>query len=118
MNRLSHSALLVVVLLGSAFSVLAQTPTPTTTTQPNQESHVETDELFILNIKERRIQEENFEAATAVVIGDEDPKRLRVEAGVSARAQSIDVLLRNVTGSVRFRGSLRRILDLLNSHPR
>ena len=79
---------------------------------------VQADELFVLDIKERRISEKDFEASTAVAAGADSQKGVRVQAGVLVQAQTIDVLLRNVKASVRFRGSLQRILDILNSHPR
>jgi hypothetical protein len=40
-----------------------------------------------------------------------------MNVGVEVRAGKIDVLMRNVTGTVRFRGSIQRILDLINSRP-
>jgi hypothetical protein len=78
-------------------------------------ARIQADESFELNIKERRITEANYQNSTAVTIGAEDFKNVRVQIGVALRAQSIDVLLRNVTGSVRFHGSLQRILDLVKA---
>ena len=111
-------SLVVMILMTASVTMVAQDRVSVPVSPPPiHSSLVEADELFVLNIKERRISERNFEAATAVAIGD-DAKGVSVKAGVSLQAESIEVLLRNVTGSVRFRGSLKRILDLVNSHPR
>jgi hypothetical protein len=74
----------------------------------------EADESFELNISERRITEQNFFASTAVAAGEEGARGLDLRIGVAVGAERIDVTLRNVRGSVRFRGSLdalRRVLD-------
>jgi len=72
------------------------------------------DENFELNIAERRITERDFYASTAIETDGGDSHGLSLRVGVGVGASEIDVLLRNVRGSVRFRGSLdvlRRILD-------
>jgi hypothetical protein len=72
------------------------------------------DESFELNIAERRITEQNFFASTAVAAGEEGARGLDLRVGVAVGAERIDVMLRNVRGSVRFRGSLdalRRVLE-------
>jgi hypothetical protein len=72
------------------------------------------DENFELNITERRITERDFYASTAIETGAGESHGLSLRVGVGVGASEIDVLLRNVRGSVRFRGSLdalRRILD-------
>jgi hypothetical protein len=72
------------------------------------------DENFELNIAERRITERDFYASTAIETEAGDARGLSLRVGVGVGASEIDVLLRNVRGSVRFRGSLaalRRILD-------
>ena len=71
-------------------------------------------EDFELNIAERRITERDFYASTAIETEAGDANGLSLRVGVAVGASEIDVLLRNVRGSVRFRGSLdalRRILD-------
>lgn len=71
-------------------------------------------ENFELNIAERRITERDFYASTAIETDAGDSHGLSLRVGVGVGASEIDVLLRNVRGSVRFRGSLevlRRILD-------
>ena len=78
---------------------------------------VSVDETFELNIVERRITENDFVAATAVGFESHEGKNVRINVGVEVRAEKIDVLMRNVTGTVRFRGSVQRILDLINSRP-
>ncbi len=120
MNSAIHKATLAaLILMAATVTIVAQSRTQTPTSiPPIHSSLVQADELFVLDIKERRISERNFEAATAVAIGDDDRTGVSVKAGVSLQAQTIEVLLRKVSGTVRFRGSLQRILDLVNSHPR
>ena len=75
------------------------------------------DEDFELNIAERRITEQSFFASTAVNVS---AGALRLGVGVALGAGRIDVLLRNVSGRVRFRGSLdalRRVLDAHGATP-
>lgn len=72
-------------------------------------------ETFELNISERRITEQNFNASTSVEAGEESARGLRLRIGVGVGAEQIDVLLRNVHGLVRFRGTLDRVLELINS---
>lgn len=70
------------------------------------------DETFDLDIDERRITQQHFEASTSV--GTEGAHGFNLRIGVELGAERIDVLLRNVRGRVRFRGSLERVLDILN----
>ena len=89
----------------------AATPTP----PPRAAGGVNED--FELNIAERRITEADFFASTSVG-GAAGSLSLRV--GVALGAERIDVLLRNVRGRVRFRGSLdalRRVLDAHRTTP-
>jgi hypothetical protein len=86
-------------------------PAPVPTSALTQGS---SDEDFDLNIPERRITRENFFASTELAAGDESARGLSLRVGVEVGAERIDVLLRNVQGHVRFRGSLdalRRVLD-------
>jgi hypothetical protein len=61
----------------------------------------------------RRINEKDFHAETAVET--DGARGLQVGVGVALRASDIEVLLRNVRGHVRFRGSLAPVLRLLNA---
>jgi hypothetical protein len=71
------------------------------------------DETFDLDIDERTFTRENFEASTSVAT---DPSGgLDLQIGVALSAGRIDVLLRNVRGQVRFRGTLSRVLDAIGS---
>lgn len=81
--------------------------------RPAAAAQSDADESFELNIAERRITEQNFFASTAVAAGEEGARGLDLRVGVAVGAERIDVTLRNVRGSVRFRGSLdalRRVL--------
>ena len=73
------------------------------------------DETFELNIVERRITDSNFEASTSVSTDGDNALDLQVGVGLSA--SRIDVLLRNIRGSVRFHGTLDRILEILRNRP-
>ena len=84
---------------------------------PPQDTRTMTDETFELNISERHIQEKDFQASTSLEVATGSAKDVKVQVGVSVRASTIDVTLRNVTGTVRFRGSLQSILDLLQTRP-
>ncbi|HKP46749.1 MAG TPA: hypothetical protein VJT50_09125 [Pyrinomonadaceae bacterium] len=99
----------IALFLGAtASTAAAQNPAP-----PSAGTQTEADETFELNIAERHIQEKDFQASTALEIATGHQKDIRVQVGVSVRASSIDVTLRNVTGKVRFRGSLQTILNIL-----
>ena len=73
------------------------------------------DEDFELNIVERRITEESFSASTAVELGGEAGRGLSLRVGVAVGAERIDVLLRNVRGTVRFRASLEEVTRRLGA---
>lgn len=74
------------------------------------------DQMFELNFDERRFSQADFEASTDVETNG-GSRGLNVRVGVSLTAGRIDVLLRNVRGSVRFRGSLDRIFEILGKRP-
>ncbi|HYG08575.1 MAG TPA: hypothetical protein VD835_01245 [Pyrinomonadaceae bacterium] len=92
----------------------APSPVSAANAQPN------VDENFELNIAERRITERDFFASTAIEAGESSARGLSLRIGVALGASEIDVLLRNVQGRVRFRGSLealRRVLDARRPPP-
>ena len=64
-------------------------------------------ETYALDIAEKRIDRESFEAGTAVRIGDAQGVQVHVGAGVAAR--TVAIVLRNVNGTVRFRADLSRL---------
>jgi hypothetical protein len=79
-----------------------------------QNAGEDVDENFELNIAERRITERDFFASTSIETEAGAAHGLSLRVGVAVGASEIDVLLRNVQGRVRFRGSLealRRVLD-------
>ena len=94
------------------------TPAPAIKQQnvaPDSTQRTQADETFELNITEKRITERDFAASTSVEAGEESARGLRLRVGVELGASEIDVLLRNVRGSVRFRATLERVLDRLNA---
>lgn len=94
------------------------TPAPAVEQQnaaPDSTQRTQADETFELNITERRITERDFAARTSVEAGEESARGLRLRVGVELGASEIDVLLRNIRGSVRFRATLGRVLDRLNA---
>jgi hypothetical protein len=100
-------------------SISAQTrsgaPVARQTSTPVQQPATSVDEDFELNIAERRINETDFQAETAVEAGGEAARGLNLKVGVAVGAREIDVLLRNVRGHVRFRATLEPVLRLLDA---
>lgn len=113
-TKLSRTFCVCLMLLASAVYAEAQTRTAARTQEPSPrqgaESRTNADEDFELNITERRITEANFEASTEVEIGGAGERGVNLKVGVAVGAESIDVLLRNVRGRVRFRASLEPVL--------
>jgi hypothetical protein len=72
------------------------------------------DETFELNIDEQHYSQESFEAATAVGTKSAE-NNLDLQVGVALASGRIDLTLRKVHGSVRFRGTLDRILELFDN---
>jgi len=113
--RLVIRALLSLCLgIGTAYVASAQSRTSPLNVANDQQPHTELTESFELHIPDRRITQANYQAGTAVELIPQDRNDLRLHVGVNLRADAIDVHLQNVTGTVRFHGSLQRILDLLN----
>lgn len=94
-------------------SAQTQTGAERPASPPQQPARADADEEFDLNIEQRRISEKDFHAETAVEAGGAGGLQLGV--GVVLRASDIEVLLRNVRGHVRFRGSLAPVLRLLEA---
>lgn len=113
MNLASRIVLMLAIIASTAMVCASQQRLPPADTV----QRVSTDETFDLNIVERRITENDFFAATSVGFDSRDGKNVSMNVGVEVRAGKIDVLMRNVTGTVRFRGSVQKILDLINSRP-
>lgn len=95
-------------------TVLAQTAPP--------ENKTTADENFQLNIGEKRTVEKNYERSTQVSINsDNSQKSLSVGVGAAVKAESINITLRGITGTVRFRASLeslqQRIEHLKQNRP-
>jgi hypothetical protein len=122
----AHFAL---VVFASACALVPDAPAQTTATTPATNAapavrqpapdadaarRTNADETFDLNIPERRISESNYEASTSVEILEEGTSGVNLRVGVMLGASNIDVLLRNVRGRVRFRGSLESVLQRLN----
>ena len=126
--KFSRRILLVsLTLLGTSFSALGQTQNPQPIQQPTPaiapaapspisvsapQTRTKADETFELNIVERRYSQENFEASTAIGTGG-DSQKLNLQIGVALVSGKIDVLLRNVHGTVRFRGNLERLFQII-----
>lgn len=104
-----------VVCLGQAPRATIADKSKTIAVKPVEPATVQldSDQTFELNFDERRFSETDFEASTEVQTNG-GSHGLNVRIGVSLTAGRIDVLLRNVRGSVRFRGSLDRILEVLS----
>jgi hypothetical protein len=115
-NTIAISFIIILAALASAQSPNPATPNPTPqAADANSAERIRADETFELNITERRITKHNLEASTSVEVGDESAQGLHLRIGVGVGAQEIDVLLREVHGSVRFHGSLDRVLQRINA---
>jgi hypothetical protein len=114
--KLFRATLVFLVIATSSAVALAQDESKANTdVAPQSETRTNADESFELNITERRITEQNFEASTSVEAGEESARGLRLKVGVGVGAEEITVLLRNVRGRVRFRATLEPVLKLINS---
>jgi hypothetical protein len=113
--RLLKPIFVCVLLAAASAGTSAQTqpaePRAPAIQQSTQSAGTDADEEFDLNIDLRRISEKDFHAETAVET--DGALGLRLGVGVALRASEIEVLLRNVRGHVRFRGSLAPVLRLL-----
>lgn len=114
--RLSYAGLMLASMLASA---AAQTRSNDTQLRPSSQTAPEAtqssaDEDFELNIGERRITRDDYEASVSVAVGEEGARGLNLRVGVAVGASQIDVLLRNVRGRVRFRATLEQVLRRLN----
>ena len=114
-------AFLFFIASTSAVFVCGQNPPDKSAEKPRSVAPVavsapNVDETFQLSIDERRFTKTDFEASTDVDTGGE-PGGLNVRIGVSLTAGKIDVLLRNVQGKVRFKGTLDRILEVITRRP-
>lgn len=83
-----------------------------TGTASAQQSQV--DETIDLNIPQRHIVQQNYRASTSVEIGPEQTRGIWLRVGVGVFASNIDVKLLNVTGRVRFRGTLEDVIKRIN----
>ena len=124
MRNLQTVALALLVIAVSAVVALAQegatnvagdTAVAQQGAASDSEARTSADETFELNISERRITRRDFEASTSVEAGEESARGLDLKIGVAVGAGSIDVLLRNVRGRVRFRATLDRVLQRINA---
>lgn len=112
----ARPALILFILWATSLCVWGQTIKSKDVQAPPMEvsaKRTSADESFELNIDERRFSRVNFEASTSV--GTEEDAALKLQIGVALAAGRIEVLLRNVQGRVRFRGSLDRILEMMNN---
>ena len=108
-------ALLACGALSLSAALAAAQTRPANAPQNPAQSSTSADETFVLDIDLRRITETNFEASTEVEVGEDQARGVNLRVGVMVGASRIDVLLRNVQGRVRFRGTLEPVLRLLDS---
>lgn len=121
LHTLARAACVCLVLCCAAHHAQAQTeaeklsPARSQTASPEPSARTNADETFELNIAERRITRDDYEASTSVEAGEAQARGLALRVGVMVRAGNIDVLLRGVQGSVRFRASLDAVLRRLGT---
>jgi hypothetical protein len=65
-------------------------------------------ETYDLDISEKRIHRPGLDAATALRVG-ESARGVEVQVGASFSASAVDILLRNVKGTVRFKADTSRL---------
>lgn len=89
------------IVFGLLFSCLAAG-------QTNSAARTSADENFQFNISESRVTESNYERSTSVELSSADRQKAAVfvRVGATASAEKIEIVLRGVTGNVRFRASL------------
>ena len=75
-----------------------------------------TPRTYDLDIPEKRITESAFHASTALEAGAAQ-SGIQVRAGASASARVIDLVLRNVRGTVHFRVDASRLQCTRTPHP-
>jgi hypothetical protein len=123
-RKLLRSVFACLMLFASAVLAVGQTDAGdragSGTTAQNTPSDItaqrtSADETFELNITERRITRRDYENSTSVEVFGEGTRGVNLRVGVAVGATSIDVLLRNVRGRVRFRGSLEQLLQRINA---
>jgi hypothetical protein len=124
-HKLFHFISAFIIIVASSVIALSQTSDTAktevagaqATAASGSQPRTSADENFELNIAERRINERDFAASTTVEIGEETARGLSLRVGVAVGADEINLLLRNVLGRVRFRATLTRVLERLNSRP-
>lgn len=128
MRKILHTLCACIALTFAATTLVmgqgesaGKSATPTSNAAQQESTSVPTqartsaDETFELNIAEKRITQNGFEASTSVEAGEESARGLRLRVGVAVGAGEINVLLRNVRGQVRFRATLERVLERINA---
>lgn len=96
-----------ILLIGSSVTANGQQTPPVA--PPTRPAAV-VNENFELNIGERRITEQYYERSTSVTTGEpEDEKGMSVNVGAIVQAERVEILLRGITGTVRFRASLESL---------
>ena len=79
--------------------------------QNDAENQTTADEDFQLNITNKEVTETNYEAKVEVAVESDTKPAVALKVGAGVRAEKITLRLTNITGDVRFRGSLEGILE-------
>lgn len=107
------TTIFILIFTAHAHAQTRPSDAPSANAQTPRAESSNADEDYELNIDQRRINEGDFHAETAVSTGG--ARGLQLNVGVALSASEIDVLLRNVRGRVRFRATLDPVLRLLDS---
>jgi hypothetical protein len=83
--------------------------------QQNTENQITAKEDFKLNITDKKVTEIDYESKVEVAVKTETKPPVSVNVGAAVRAGQITLTLKNIFGDVRFRGSLEKILNQINS---
>ncbi len=69
------------------------------------------DENFKLNITNKKVTEQSYESKVEVAVESETNPKVVLNIGAGVKAETITLRLTNITGDIRFRGSLEKILE-------
>lgn len=82
--------------------------------QQNTKNQTTASEDFKVNITDKRVSEANYESKVELTVNSETRPAVTVYVGAAVRAEQITLTLKNIFGDVQFRGSLEKILQLVN----
>jgi hypothetical protein len=95
-------------LVGMAIASPQDNPIPTI---DDTQSRRNVNKNFELNIKDRRILEQDYKASTSISLGEFSSRGLSLRIGAGVRASEVDIRLHNIQGKVHFHASGERLVE-------